>query len=125
MPDLLKTGAEWLEAQRKTHMSSPVTYSRGEASVSVQASIGRTIYETDRSSGISLDEQTRDYLITAADLVLDGERVEPRPGDHIVEDASPSLTYEVMAPEGVEQAWRYSDNHRITLRIHTKLVAVT
>lgn len=125
MSNLLKAGAEWLESQRKTHLTSPVTYSRGSASVSVQATIGRTTFETDRQDGVHIDEQARDYVVTVDDLVLDGVPVEPRSGDHIVEDAAPALTYEVMAPEGVEQAWRYSDSHRLAYRIHTKLVATS
>ena len=123
MGDLLSTGAAWLEKQRKAHMSQSVTYSRGAASVSVSATLGRTTYQIDRGDGISVEERTRDYLIAVADLVLSSVAVEPQPGDRIVEAGAPTKTYEVMAPEGTETSWRFCDEHRQTYRIHAKLIA--
>lgn len=122
MVDLLKTADEWREAQRKTHMTSPVTYSRGPVSVSVLATVGRTVFEVQRADGVHVETQSRDYIITVADLVLDAELVEPRCGDQIVEDAAPGLTYEVVALDADTQGWSYSDLRRLSYRAHTKLV---
>ena len=60
--------------------------------------------------------ESRDFLITASDLVLTGTLVLPERGDEIIDDC---FVYEVMAPAN-EPEWRYSDSFRNTLRIHTK-----
>ena len=123
MADLLKDAATWLAGQRKAHASQSVTYSRGAASVSLSATIGRRIDQVDRESGFHTETEDRDYLIDTADLVLSGSVTLPEPGDQIVEiDGDKQHTYEVMSPPGDEPHFRYSDNHRVTLRIHTKRI---
>jgi cytidylate kinase len=125
MADMMKDAMLWLEAQRTEHMTRLVTYQRGAASVVVSATIGRTTFEVDRTLGIHEEIQSRDYLINAEDLVLDGNQVEPAAGDRIVElDGTKQFTYELSSPLGNEPAWRYSDDYRLTVRCHTKLVAI-
>ena len=122
MTDLLEQGAAWLDDQRAQHMSREVTYCRGDDSVSVQATIGSTVFEVDNGTGVLEKFESRDFLISTADLVLSGEEVLPRRGDRICEtDRTKVFVYEVMAP-GREPHWRYSDPYRKTLRIHTKHV---
>jgi hypothetical protein len=118
--DLLDTGLSWLEDQRKKYMSRTVTYQRGNNTVDVQATIGRTIFRTDDGYGAAVRTESRDFLITAADLVIDGAAVLPERGDQIRETVDAQVfIYEVLAP-GDEQHFRYSDQYRRTLRIHTK-----
>ena len=116
MTDLLQQSSAWLESQRCRHMTVPVTYRRGEQQVQVLATIGQTVFWIDDGAGGRVRIQSRDYLITAADLVLDETPVLPVRGDQILEGA---LTYEVLSPAD-EPCWRYSDPYRQTLRIHTK-----
>jgi hypothetical protein len=120
--DLLDQGAAWLEDQRRLHFAQPVVYRRGAQTLEVLATIGRTLFEHPKEYGIVERTETRDYLITTAELVMGGNVVLPQRGDQIREtkDAKTFL-YEVMAP-GKEPVWRYSDPYRRTLRIHTKLV---
>jgi hypothetical protein len=67
--------------------------------------------------------ESRDYLVTASELILGGQVKVPEAGDCIREtDGSTVYVYEVMAP-GNEPVYRYSDPYRKTLRIHTKLVS--
>jgi hypothetical protein len=67
--------------------------------------------------------ESRDFLILAEDLVLDGTVVLPVRGDRIRETQGGKVyVYEVVAP-GNEPCWRYSDPFRKTLRIHTKHIA--
>jgi hypothetical protein len=126
--DLLENSSVWLEAQRKRHLTRMVVYQRGVApspqSVEVAATIGETIFQIDDGAGALLRVESRDYLITAADLVLGGTSVLPQRGDQIRE--TDALTgqiyvYAVMAP-GDEPHWRWSDPYRRTLRVHTKHV---
>jgi len=113
MADMLRTGAAWLEAQRKAHMTTDVIYTHqrvpGAVSTTVAATFGRTDYE------VSTDEMTIgshvwDFLITAADL-----SAEPEAGDIIT---AQGRRYIVMRIAG--EAWRWSDAFRTTYRIHTR-----
>lgn len=123
MADLLEWASNWLEDQRTKHATRTVTYRRGVDSVDLPASIGRTEFEIDSGVGVLERTESRDYLVTAADLVLGGWPALPQRGDRIEERAGTTVyIHEVMAP-GKEPAWRYSDPYRKTLRIHTKLVS--
>jgi len=120
MTDLLETASNWLEDQRTKHATRTVTYRRGNDTVQVLASIGRTVFEIDDDYGVLKKIESRDFLILAADLVLAGVTVIPQRGDEIEEtQGTVTFTYEVMAP-GKEPHFRYSDPYRMTLRIHTK-----
>lgn len=126
MVDLLKTGSDFLEARRKAYMTQTVTYQRGVDTVSVSATIGRTVFEVDREAGIHEEVEARDYLIQTADLALNSVAVLPVAGDRILETAGgTTYTYEVMSPPGNEPPYRYSDAYRTTLRVHTKLVTTS
>jgi len=123
MADILETGSNWLQGQRKKHATREVTYSRGVDSASVQATVGRTVFEQDDGSGVIVRTEVRDYLIDTVDLVLAGQPVLPERGDRIEEtESGKKFTYEVM-PLGTEPHWRYSDPYRTTLRVHTKHIA--
>lgn len=122
MADLLESGSQWLDSQRRQHMSRRVLYCRGLASVEVLATVGRTEFEVDDGSGLLTRIESRDYLVTAADLVLAGELVTPQRGDKIRETLAGAIeVYEVMAPAGSPEA-RYSDPYQTAWRIHTKHV---
>lgn len=58
-------------------------------------------------------------MIRAADLVINGNLVEPEDGDEIIEG---DRLYEVMSPTVGEPPWRKSGHEGLTIRIHTKLV---
>lgn len=122
MPDLLRTGSDWLEEMRTRHATGTVTYRRGADGVTLSATIGRTVFEVDDGFGVLQKFESRDFLVLADELVLGGSPVLPEAGDRIEEVAgATTYVYEVMAP-GKEPAWRYSDAYRRTLRIHTKQV---
>lgn len=120
MPNLLKIASAWLEGKRHEHQTGPVTYGRGDASVELMATVGRTEFEVRDDYGVLEKTESRDYLVRAEDLILDGVEVLPERGDEIREaEGGKVFVYEVMAP-GREPHWRYSDQYRETLRIHTK-----
>jgi hypothetical protein len=128
MADLLQTGTAWLGDMRTAHLSHPVTYCRPStasgqvAEVEVAATVGKTVFDIEDSYGAVERFESRDFLISAGELVLSGQPVEPRPGDRIKEPAGGKvLVYEAMAP-GKAPCWRWSDPFRRTLRIHTKHV---
>jgi hypothetical protein len=125
MPDLLRAGSDWLAEMLKEHASRPVVYRRGVDEVAVQATIGRTLLKLDDGyGGVRMEWTDRDFLIHAADLVLNAVAVLPERGDRIRETQGGKVfVYEVMAP-GKEPAWRWSDVFRKVLRIHAKQVGV-
>ena len=124
MTDLLEQASAWLDGMRAKHMARPVTYCRGEESVEVQATLGRTVFEIADAYGVVEQSESRDFLMPAADLVLGDAVTLPERGDRIREtEDGKTFVYEVMAP-GKEPHYRFRDVYRRTLRIHTRQVAV-
>ncbi|MGE0606560.1 MAG: hypothetical protein AB7O62_05475 [Pirellulales bacterium] len=115
MPDLLHASATWLADQLKTHAAREVVYQRGNQSVVVKATIGKTAYELLDANNVVTTYESRDYLIRAEDLVLGGTTL-PEPGDEVLED---SQTF-VVLPLPNEEHFRFADPYRVLLRIHTK-----
>jgi hypothetical protein len=120
--DMLKTGAAWLEATRRSFAASPVSYRRAASSVTLLATMGRSNYESTDSNGFITESSSADFLIQVSDLAIDDIPTTPALGDLIVTtdaDGGKSI-YEVMPPPGLP-AWVFSDDYGITYRIHTKL----
>lgn len=116
MGDVLDKGSAWLERQRTQHMTRDVTFARGIITAVVKATIGRTEYETDDGQVVRTEFTDRDFLISVADLILNGVATLPEEGDQIREVQGNSLLiFEVMG-------WRYSDPYRRTFRLETKHV---
>ncbi len=122
MVDLFQTGADRLATVLLTNAGVSVTYSRAGDSVVLTATVGTTEFEWVDDDGATQEIEARDYLVRAADLILAAALTLPAVGDKIVEVAgAKTYTYQVMA-FGDEPAWRYSDQQRVRLRIHTKLI---
>lgn len=122
MVDLLQRGAAWLESQRRAHLVTSIVYRRGAESVEVDATIGRTPFETVNEDGLPIVIEARDYLIARAELLLGAVPVTPQSGDVVEEtddDGTPHR-YEVM-PFGNEPCCRFTDAYRLAWRVHTKL----
>lgn len=119
MADLLRDGLAWLDRQREQFLTIRVRYRRGAQEVELPATIGRTVFRLDVGMGVTERIEARDYLITTQQLAgLDL----PLRGDRIIEAVGIERhTYEVLAPGG-EPPWRWSDPHRLCLRIHTKFL---
>lgn len=117
MSDLLQTGIEWLDVQRKASLSRTVTYERGGDSAEISATLGTSEEEVYDQSGTSMRAKRTDFLVTAADLILDGYSITPIPGDRIIYGTK---TYEVMAlADGCHYVALPGD---VTFRIHAKLI---
>ncbi len=115
MADLLASGAAWLTGQLKAAAGTTVTYTRSSESADVVATIGRSEFEAASQSGVVERWESRDFLITAADLPFGL----PQRGDEIVEARGGEIvTYEVTSPRGVPE-WHYGDAFRSIVRVHT------
>jgi hypothetical protein len=124
MADVLQKASNWLQNMREKHVSQPVTYERGSQSATLFATIGKTVFAIDDGRGAVLQHESRDFLILAENLVLEGQTVLPERGDRIRETQGDiTFVYEVLAP-GNEPCWRYSDPYRKTIRIHAKQIRI-
>ena len=122
MADLLSQASTWLEGMRHTHASRPVVYQRGEVSLTLNATIGRTVFQVLSAEGAVEQVERRDYLVRAVDLVFGGVRTVPLAGDRIRESRDgKEYVYEAVAT-GQEKHFRPSDPGGVTLRVHTALV---
>jgi len=118
MSNDLRTGVAWLGAQLKPKHSDSVTYQRGLDSVSIKATLGASQEESLDESGAIIRTRRIDFIVTAADLILDGVVVKPLPGDRIVDGTK---TYEVLAIAGSE-IYREEDPFGLIFRIHARLI---
>ena len=122
MADVLQRASDWLQDQRRRYASHVGRYVRGDRSADVLATVGKTTFEVDDGYGVLVRSESRDFLISAADLVLDGQGSLPERGDRVEEGlGAATCVSEVTAP-GKEPCWRWSDAYHKTLRIHTKQV---
>lgn len=123
MSNLLEQGCQWLAEQQRKYAAVSVLYQRGDDDVTVLATVGQTVFDVNDGYGSVIKRISRDYLITATELILAGAVTEPQRGDRITETIGGiQCGFEVMGPGGDEPDWRYSDPFRKTLRIHTKQV---
>jgi hypothetical protein len=120
--NLLAQGEQWLADKQARFASELVTYARSEASVDVRATIGRAEFDVTDASGALLRVQMQDFIIATEDLALDGEPVEPRPGDRITKGIT---IFEVSSPGPGVDCWQWAENERIRRRIHAKQVGTT
>ena len=111
MANLLQQGSQWLAGTLKEHAASEVEYRRDAETFAVQAVFGRTDYEVQDESGLTVGGFVCDFLIAAADLPWD-----PEVGDVI---AANGRKYQVL-DLGDEGCWRWTDGHQTMRRIHTK-----
>jgi hypothetical protein len=124
VPDLLAQASAWLEDQRQRFLTQTVVYQRAGDTIPVQATIGTTIFRLEDGAGALLRVESRDYLIAAAELVIDGTPIVPKRGDRIRETQGGRVfIYEVTAP-GDEPEWRWSDPYRQTYRIHSQQLEI-
>lgn len=120
MSNLLRTGMEFLQTTRKAFLADEVTYTRGSDSItSLKATHGKTTYESTNSEGVVVGAVSDDFIVTAEDLVISGNTIEPRVGDTITDG---DRVFAVMNIAG-EGCWRNSDPFGLAIRIHTKQVS--
>ena len=117
MANFLASAATWLHGQRHSNMSSSVTYTRfGGAPQTMAATIGRTDAERLGESELVTTAGVRDYIFRTIDFLVDGVFVPPDRMDSIAE--ADGATWEVVEVAG-EPVWRYSDEYRNAIRVHT------
>lgn len=121
----LATGLAHLAAKRAAHMSESVVYDRDGQQVTINATRGSTKYETIDDGGLLVYGRSVDFIVNAADLILNSVVTEPERGDKVlVTVGNTVLEYDVLAVGDIKE-FRPSDPLSTMLRIHTKLGRVT
>jgi len=116
--NMVSDAATTLAGLRQTHLSQSIIYARDGRRVTLQASVGQTVFETVDEEGFALSVEARDYVIDPADLILDDLTITPQVGDTIRETQGDEVTvYEVIEPAG-NPCFTYL-GHRAQMRIHT------
>ena len=120
--DRFQRASQWLQNKRHAHLTREVTYRRGAASVTLLATVAATPFDLVTDAGAAMTIVSRDYILRAADLVLGGSAVTPRPGDFVDEVlAGATVSHQVLASAGLPH-WRWEDHERTTIRVHTQEV---
>lgn len=118
---LLDDGAAALIERKKLSDGRQVVYSRGSRAITLTAWLGNTMFARNTDEpGASVVWGERDYLFAVADLVIDGQPVQPLNGDRITEEIDGQLvTFEVSTPTGEPPAM-FADLTRQMWLVHTK-----
>jgi hypothetical protein len=118
--DLVAVGFE----MAMTLAGATVAYRRGDKTIDCLDAIPtQETYTVADEQGILQEIHSRDYLVDAANLVINKAVVEPRVGDRITETIDgQDMVFEVF-PIEKQRCFRYRDASRATIRIHTKRVA--
>jgi hypothetical protein len=115
MSDLLASGAAWLAGQLSASASRSVRYSRGADYGTVNATIGTSRFESQGTSGVIEQWESRDFVIKAGTLPFG----EPLRHDKVIDTINGiDITYEVTSPRGVP-VFHWGDAFRQTVRVHT------
>jgi hypothetical protein len=121
--DQLAAAAAWLAAGLQGSASELVTYARPSTGQSAQlpATYGSTLLRvTDRAGRVKVQRTDRDFVMTAALLVLGGQATTPQRGDTVT---LPSGEVFEVTPYESEPAWRWADPFKTMVRAHTKQVS--
>lgn len=114
---LLESGTNWLTSVFQATESTPVSYARGNQTLSVRATRGQTEIPIVDAQGLESVFRAADFLIPAASIDFGAGPVDPEPGDQITDG---SRVYRVQRVPGAD-CFRFSDPDRLELRIHAKL----
>jgi hypothetical protein len=122
--NLLDEGARWLSNQLDLYASSEVEYRRDSTIISLWAAKGRTQFELTDTNGMIIAVESRDFLISADNLVLNGRVILPKVGDRIVESVHDKLHGYEVSNFGGDQPYRFCDPYRHKVRIHTRFIGI-
>lgn len=100
-----------------------LTYTRPDAvaPTDLKGTQGKKLFKIQEPGQPVTMVETVDFLILAADLVIDGSLTEPMEDDYITRiQGSKKNIFRVLSPGGDEPVFHYSDTGNTMLRIHTK-----
>ena len=118
MSDVLSRAETALARIQKSGASQSVVYQRLGATVTVTATVGRSMASQYDQGGMVIAYETTDFLILATDLVLNGKQVVPMRGDEVLWR---NRVYRVVSEQQGEKPWRESGPDGTVIRVMTKV----
>ena len=105
-------------------MTTPVVYRRGATEIEINATLGRSRFESVDESDMVVDLEMQDFIVRTEDMVMAGNPIVPMNGDEIDHEGGNGVvqTFQVLAPPG-EPLFKYEGEARLSMRIHTKQVS--
>lgn len=118
MGDMLQTGLNWLEEQRRTHLSEPGIFKAfredlGQLELDISITWGQTSYEIEAQTGIKIKSSNLDAIINFVDTGVD---LEPQVGD-VIEGQSDRKATVVDIGNG---SWSWTDPYHNARRVHVE-----
>lgn len=124
MSTFMQDGATWLAGQLQQAAGRSVVYRRGSLSVPLTAWSHGTEHEVKDQCGIEIDVAERVYNIVRDELVVQGQAIEPRPGDTIEETIAGRVErFEVM-PLGDTPVSTWNDGDGTMIAVNTKRIKI-
>lgn len=124
MTTFLQRGQAWHAAKLKVAAGVSGIYRQGNReSASLTATVTLQEYEIVEADGSVNSVLMHDWTFTAADLVIEGDAITPRPRDTWEATINGvQETYEVL-PLGNKPCFERADTSGIEIKVHTKKVA--
>lgn len=125
MANMLRNGVTWLQGQRKASMSDSATYTRaGFAPITdLAVTPGTPNFAIDDGNTIRVASTQQDWIITAADLVINGSPTLPQKGDRLtIAQGAQAGTFEVQIPETTDKPYKLDATGQ-QIRAHTKRIS--
>lgn len=110
--NLLSLGNQLLAKMLIDHASSPVTVTNGDWTITANATQGVSQWTSQNDDGVVIQFESGDFIVRASELI----HGLPETG-WVINDGE--RNYEVLSINGA-QPYRFSDNDRLLVRIHTK-----
>ena len=116
MPESFASRASaWLASRLETAAGVDIVYRRDAADCELTAVPGRRDSEDYGSDGAAVVSTQHDWIVDPTELVIDSETITPQLGDLIIHG---DQTFIVVYGDG-ENVWRWTDQYRQRIRIHT------
>lgn len=121
MSTLIQEAVAELFATQRAIAGVAIKYRVGAQDCELTAIPGQSINEQYGSDGIAATSHLHDWIVDQTELEIDSAQVWPAKGHLILTDDS--RCFEVVFRDG-ENCWRYTDQTRQAIRIHTVEVAM-
>lgn len=120
----MQNAADWLGSRLQDAAGRTLSYERGnteiESMTGVANQVTYEIIDSDMSVGSTV--LSTDWTFKAAELVIGGNEIEPRPGDIITEVLrGNAVAYEVVGI-GTRPCFEFLDSSGILLLVHSKRI---
>jgi hypothetical protein len=125
MSTLLERGMDMIARAAPKVAGGRIIYQRGDSRVWIDATWGRTEFQTDTADGVRIEHSDRDFIFASAALVLGGVLATPARGDRITlvfENQTDGDVFEVLAPSGA-QPYRLCDPEGVMMRVYGKKIS--